>query len=383
MDAQAGARELVDRLVETGQETGVQVAAYLRGELVVDAWAGLADPAGGRRVDPHTLFHSWSTAKGWLSTTVHVLAEQGLLDYDTPVAEYWPRFAVRGKGRITLRHVLTHTAGIPQAPVGITAADLADWDGMCARIADLAPLWEPGSTSAYHALTFGYLLGEVVRRATGRSAADVLREEVARPLGIADDLFFGVPAVQHHRLARLEDGNWATAMARRPPGSLFAAAAPAAVQPRAELGNHIDYLVADVPTAGTMTARAAARMYAALIGDVDGVRLISPRRAAHLATVATAQTDPVLGVPVPKGLGYFLGLPEMGGHARAFGAKGSGGSIAFADPEHGFAFAFAHNRMTAPPADLAGQVATRIRDALGITPPGHPGPVGGDRPPSG
>ncbi|GAB2948086.1 serine hydrolase domain-containing protein [Micromonospora polyrhachis] len=366
MDAQARVQKMLDHLVETGQETGVQVAVYLRGEPVVDAQAGLADPVTGRLVDHRTLFNSWSTGKGSTSTLVHVLAERGLLHYETPVAEYWPQFGARGKHRITVGHVLTHTAGVPQAPQETTVGDLGDWDGMCTRIADLPLLWEPGTATGYHALTYGYILGEVVRRVTGRSVARVLCEHVTGPLGIADDLFFGVPAAQHDRVARLEDGNWVKTMARRPADSLFFKAAPHSIQPSAELGNRSDYLAVDLPCAGTMTAHAAARMYAALVGDVDGVRLISPHRTGRISTITTAEVDRVLGAPVPKGLGYFLGLPEMGGGGSAFGCKGSGGSIALADPKNGFAFAFVHNRMAAPPADLASQVANEVRAALSI-----------------
>jgi CubicO group peptidase (beta-lactamase class C family) len=366
MDAQARTQEMIDDLVGTDRETGLQVAAYLHGEPVLDARAGLADPLTGRRVDGRTLFNSWSTGKGSTSTVVHVLAERGLLDYDESVAAYWPRFGTRGKERITVAHVLTHSAGVPQAPGGITVADLGDWDDMCERIADLEPLWEPGTATGYHAVTFGYILGEVVRLVTGRPIAQVLREEVAGPLGVADELFFGVPAAEHGRVARLEDGNWPALLARRPDDSLFFRAAPHAIQAGAELGNRPDYLAADVPCAGTMTARALARMYAALIGPVGGVRLISPERTARIATVVTAGPDLVLGAPIPKGLGYFLGLPEMGRRPGAFGCKGSAGSVAFADPDRGFAFAFTHNRLTGPPHDLAGQVADQVRDALGL-----------------
>ncbi|MGW0433432.1 serine hydrolase domain-containing protein [Micromonospora sp. NPDC003197] len=366
MDAQARVQKLLDHLVETGQETGVQVAAYLRGAPVVDAHAGQADPATGRLVDHHTLFNSWSTGKGTTSTLVHVLADRGLLRYKAPVAEYWPQFGVGGKHRVTIAHVLTHSAGIPQAPAEITVDDLGDWAGMCARIAELPLLWEPGTATGYHALTYGYILGEVVRRVTGRPIAQVLYEHVTGPLGIADDLFFGVPATQHDRVARLEDGNWVTTMARRPADSLFFKAAPHSIQPSAELGNRADYLAVDLPCAGTMTAHAAARMYAALTGDVEDVRLISPQRTARISEITTAEVDLVLGAPIPKGLGYFLGLPEMGGRRSAFGCKGSGGSIALADPRNDFAFAFMHNRMAAPPADFAAQVANEVRSALGI-----------------
>jgi CubicO group peptidase (beta-lactamase class C family) len=357
---------LLESLCAAGQETGVQVAAYQHGEQVVSACAGQADAGAGRPVHETTLFHCWSAGKGSMATVVHVLAERGLLDYQAPVAEYWPEFAARGKSAITLAHVLTHTAGVPQVPAGLGPGDLADWDGTCAKIAALAPLWEPGTVTGYHAVTFGYILGEVARRVTGRPVAYLLEHEVARPLGIAGELFFGVPRHDHDRVARLEDGNWPAVLARRPAGSLFVRAAPDELQARAELGNQADYLATDVPCAGTMTARALARMYAALIGAVDGVRLVGPGCTALISTAMATGHDRVLAAPVPKTLGYFTGLPEMGQHPRAFGAKGSGGSIAFADPEHGFSFALAHNRLTAPPCDVAAHVAEHVRRALGI-----------------
>ena len=170
--------------------------------------------------------------------------------------------------------MLTHSAGLPQAPPGVTVADLADWDGMCTRIAGLRPLWEPGTATGYHAVTFGYVLGEIVRRVTGRTDFQVLREDVAVPLDIADDLFFGLPAGESDRVARLSDGNWPAIVNARADDSLFFQAAPHAIQPSADLGNRPDYLATDVPSAGTMTATALARMYSALIGEVDGVRLI-------------------------------------------------------------------------------------------------------------
>ncbi|MFI6452655.1 serine hydrolase domain-containing protein [Streptosporangium amethystogenes] len=367
-DVQAVTQQTIDDLVASGRETGIQVCAYLDGEPVVNVCSGTADPATGRLVEETTLFNSWSTGKGLASTVVHVLAEQGLLDYDTLIAEYWPRFAAHGKHGITLAHVLTHRAGVPQAPAGITLADLADWEGMCARIADLRPLWEPGTATGYHALTFGYIVGETVRRATGQSIAQVLHDRVGLPLHTADDLFFGVPADQLPRTARLQDGNWSTIVDSRPDDSPFFQAAPRTVQPGAALGNDPGYLTTDVPCAGTMTAAALARMYAALVGEVDGVRLVSPERTDRIAAILTTDADPVLGAPVPKGLGYFLGLPEMGPHPRAFGCKGSGGSIAYADPDDRFSFALTHNRMTAPPEDTAAHIAGQIRTALGIGP---------------
>lgn len=368
MDAQRRVESFIGRLVDRGQETGLQVAAYRRGELVVDASAGVADPDSGRPVDRRTLFNSWSAGKSMTSTVIHVLADRGLLDYDVPVAEYWPQFAARGKHRVTVAHVLTHCAGVPQAPPGITPADLSDWDGMCASIATLPLLWEPGTATGYHALTFGYILGEVVRRATGRRIADVLRDDIAGPLGVADELFFGVPSEHHDRIARTQDGNWTAVLASRPADSMFFRAAPRSVQPSADLGNSPGYLRADVPCAGTMTARAAALMYAALTRTVGGIRLVDADRLAAITTIRVDTTDRVLGVPVAKCLGYFSGLPEFGGHTGAFGCKGSGGSVAFADPGHELAVAFTHNRMAAPPEDLAIPIIDNVRDALTTAP---------------
>lgn len=366
-DAQKATEQFLQGLVASDQETAIQVAAYLRGEQVVSACAGWADATTRRPVDERTLFNCWSAGKGSTSTVVHVLAEEGLIDYDAPVAQYWPGFGAHGKHAITIEHMLTHSAGIPQAPAGLRVRDLGDWAAMCARIAELTPLWPPGAATGYHAVTYGYVLGEVVRRVTGRPISAVLRERVTGPLGIVDDLHFGVPSSDLDRVARLEDGNWSSALARRPDDSLFFAAAPRAVQAGAELGNRAEYLTVDVPCAGTMSARALARMYAALVTEVDGRRLICAQRTATIASVRTCATDRVLGVPVAKGLGYFMRLPEMAESGTAFGCKGSGGSIGFADPATGFSFAFTHSRLTVPPADVAADVADHVRAALGLS----------------
>ena len=141
-------QKLIDGLIESGEEMGLQVAAYVEGELVVDAWAGLADEATGRKVTGNTLFTSWSTTKGFAATCLHLLADRGRVDYDTPIAVYWPEFAAHGKDKATVRHALTHSAGVPQMPEGVTAEMMTDWEAMCTAIAAQKPLWEPGARLA-------------------------------------------------------------------------------------------------------------------------------------------------------------------------------------------------------------------------------------------
>ena len=180
-------QEAIDQLVESGAERGIQVAVYRNGELVVDAVAGVADPVSGRPVTQDTPFYNFSIVKGATATIAHLLAERGLFAYDTPIAELWPEFAAHGKQGVTIGHVLTQLAGVPGVPLDTTPEDLCDWDKMCDAIADAELWWEPGTKVGYHAYTFGYIVGEIVRRATGKPISQVLREEVAGPLGVASE----------------------------------------------------------------------------------------------------------------------------------------------------------------------------------------------------
>src|ERR1700694_4612006 len=161
-------KKAIDELVDSGAERGLQVAAYQRGALVVDAVAGIADPSTSRPVESSTVFYNFSIGKAAASTVAHVLAERGLFGYDTPVADLWPEFGARGKQKATDRHFLSHTAGVPRIPMNTPLEDLCNWDKMCAAIAD-SELWlEPGTKIGYHAYSFGYLVGEIVRRAPGK-----------------------------------------------------------------------------------------------------------------------------------------------------------------------------------------------------------------------
>ncbi|SCE87102.1 CubicO group peptidase, beta-lactamase class C family [Micromonospora matsumotoense] len=358
----ARVRRTIGDLVDSGREAGVQVAAYRHGRLIIDETAGTADSTTGRPLTAGTPIFSVSTGKGLTSTVVHVLAEAGRLDYDLRIADVWPEFGRHGKHTVTLRHVLTHTAGVPDLPADTTPADFTDWDAMCALIADAVPRWAPGERIAYHAWTYGWLVGEVVRRVTGRRISTVLAEDVAAPLGVPEELFFGVPEADLPRLATLEDHGLADLMAFASAHlPHFDAVAPPAVRPDAAIGSRPDVLRADVPAVGTLTARAAARLYAALIGDVDGVRLISADRLRQVSAVAVRGVEWVFGQETAFGLGYAV--DDDG----SFGTAGSGGSLAYAYPELGLTVAATRNRLGANDGDPMEGLRTLIRDMVRAT----------------
>ncbi|MCR1781940.1 beta-lactamase family protein [Nocardioides carbamazepini] len=338
MTLQRRCQEVLDDLVATGAETGLQVAVHDRGEQVVDAVAGVADSRTGRPVVPETPFFSFSAAKGVTALLGHLLVERGLIGYDTPVAEVWPEFGTHGKTAATLRHVLTHSVGVPAMPGGLGPADLGDWRRVCAAIAEAQPRWRPGTETGYHSYTFGFLVGEIARRVTGRPMGWLLQDWVAMPLGISGELYFGVPPTELSRLARLEDSE---------PQPTDPAAdsilAPWERQPSASLGNSLDLLRADVPSVGTFTARALSTVYAAVL---DG-RLIAAPQSVGLSTVAFEGTDQVFGNPVRLALGYPLGRigASAGEASTTFGWPGGGGSYAYADVATGTSFAVTKNRL--------------------------------------
>ena len=346
-DAQKQVQTAINQLVDSGAERGLQVAVYRGADLVIDAVAGAADPASGRPVTPDTPFYSFSVVKAAASTIVHVLAERGLFGYETPVVQLWPEFGAHGKQSVTVRHVLNHTAGVPGIPLDTTIEDLCNWDKMCAAIADEELWWDPGTKVGYHAYTFGYIVGEIVRRATGKKISQVLREEVAGPLGVADEIYFGMPQSEHHRLARLEDAPMAGPMPEMPPDLPMFKAGPMSTFPNAAMGNRTDVLSADIPAGGKVSARAIARLYAALLTGVDGVRLISPERLREATGVSSSGMDQVFGMPTTWGLGYSIGgLGSAQDTRTTFGVGGVGGSFACGDTANGIAFAVTKNRIS-------------------------------------
>jgi CubicO group peptidase (beta-lactamase class C family) len=345
----------IDQAIAEGREIGVQVAAYHRGKRVIDAWGGLADETTGRRVDGGTLFHVFSVTKAVAATAIHLLAERGRIEYDAPVARYWPEYGVNGKASTTVRHVLTHRACVPQMPEGVTPERMCDWDWMTAEIARLAPLAEPGTRTLYLSMTFGWILGELVRRADPghRSLGRFVAEEIAAPLGI-EDLWIGLPDQHAARVAKLTDAMIPIPTEYLPP--LFLASMPPAVALVPAVFQRPDVMRAEVAgVGGIFTARSEARFWALLAngGELDGVRLLSKERVASFSVPRerSDEPDPVMfGIALPiSAAGYWLGgdHPPVAAakHPRALCHPGQGGSIGWADPDANLAVAICHNRM--------------------------------------
>ncbi|GAA1121084.1 serine hydrolase domain-containing protein [Kribbella jejuensis] len=339
----------IEALVRTGAETGVQVAAYQDGRLVVDAAAGMADPSVGRPLTTGTPIFSFSTGKNVTATLAHLLVARGLLEYETLVADVWPEFGAHGKGTATLRHVLTHTVGLPAMPREITPDDLPDRPKVCAALAAAEPRWRPGTAMGYHSYTFGYLVGELARRTTGRTMSELLRQWITGPLGIEGQLYFAAPDESLPGLARLDQD------AREWPGAPAdddSILAPWESRPSADLGHKLQR--AEVPSVCTATARGLAAMFNAVL--LDG--LVDP-------TPAFEGVDQVFGTPARMALGFPIGrigaAPDE--NSVAFGWPGGGGSYAYADPASGTAFALTKNHLS-PTFDTAVSLATTIRRKL-------------------
>ncbi|MBA4181464.1 MAG: hypothetical protein C0506_12810 [Anaerolinea sp.] len=357
--ANTAIQSLIDRQVAEGSQIGVQVCAYQDGKPVVDAWAGTMGPDDPRPVQPDSLFLSFSTTKGIGALALHMQADKGLIDFDAPVSKYWPAFGKHGKDKITVAQAMSHQAGIHEtAPLDWDwdsgmAPHITDWEAGLRWIEESVPAWEPGTATGYHAVTYAWIVGGIVQHATGRHIQEVIHQDIAKPLGISDSMFVGIPDGLDERLATLAVVPAGDGLGL-PAASDFHRAMPLSFWQHT---NSMAYRKACLPSAnGHFTARALARMYAALAGDgsIDGVRLVSPGAIKNMQRLMTAETDRVLGVPVNKGIGFFLGGEQAGIHGpngprvTAFGHAGAGGSVAFADPEQRLAVGVTINKMAYP-----------------------------------
>lgn len=335
------------------QEVGAAFCLYQDGRVVAQGWGGMADPDTGRGWEQDTLALVFSATKGVVTVAVHQLAERGHLDLDAPVARYWPEFGARGKQDIPLRWVLSHRAGLAAVDAELTLAQVLAWDPVIAAIAAQVPNWEPGTAAGYHARTFGWILGEVVRRVTGTTLGGLVAREIAAPLGL--DLWIGLPPAEEGRTARLLPDP-AAAFGELPADSLHArvTTGPSGLFDYGDMWNRRELHAAELPSSNGITdARSLARMYAATIGEVDGIRLL--RRETLARAVAPEPNDVdavdvVAGVPIARGLGFMLGSALGAGVGpHAFGHPGAGGTVAWADPDAGIAFAYIANQLRLRP----------------------------------
>ncbi|MFK4224151.1 serine hydrolase domain-containing protein [Streptomyces sp. NPDC019890] len=368
------------RNFEQRGERGAAVAVYRDGRKVVDLWAGTRDVDGHEPWAVDTAQIVRSATKGIAAAVVLLLHQRGQIDLDAPVGTYWPEFKAAGKERVVVRQLLSHRAGLPVLDRPLTPAEAADGVSGPAALAAQRPAWEPGTAHGYHAQTYSWLLGELVRRLTGRTTGRWVAEEIARPLGL--DFWIGLPQDDAHRVGCLgpvdepaaADGGGlklrpkpAVSAAYRDPESLtrraFGAIDPAPDE------NDPAYRAAELPASnGISTARALARFYAATIGDVDGGRrLFAPATLTLARTEESAGADRVLVVPTRFGLGFMLhgpASPLFG--PGSFGHPGRGGSLGFADPESGIALGYVTNGLRkGVTADPRAQALIRaVRSAL-------------------
>ena len=336
-------------------EIGAAVAVVVDGCPVVDLWGGLADAHTGRAWEEQTPVLVYSATKGPTAVSALLLWERGVLDIDAPVADVWPDFAAAGKEAVTTRHLLTHQAGLPVFDEPITFSECHDPDLVAARLAGQAPHWEPGTAHGYHPLTFGWLVGEVVRRVTGCSVGRMLADKVTGPLGL--DFWVGLPPEKEASVARLAPGRFDLAgVAPDDPALIFAASildvtsltfrafANPPGQFDVESFNAPELHQAEWPAAnGIGTARALAGLYGELACD----RILSTAVLDEASRVQVSGPDRVLAVDSAFGLGFSLHSTMTAHGPGSFGHEGAGGSVAFADRDRGMGFAYVMNQLTA------------------------------------
>jgi CubicO group peptidase (beta-lactamase class C family) len=335
-------------------EVGASLSVVVDGETKVDIWAGHADKARTRLWERDTIVNLYSTTKGIAAVAAAILVDRGQLDVEQPVAHYWPEFAQAGKEDIPVKWLLSHQAGLPAIDEPLPPGGALDWQTVIHALERQKLEWTPGAAMGYHAITYGWLVGEVTRRISGLTPGAFVRKELAEPLGI--DLFIGTSAAEDPRTAEMIPPEGRPALATGPdPNSLPARALGIASPPAGADVNSRAWRAAELPAAnGHGNARALARMYGALArgGEIDGVRLMGQPTIVRFTTEEANEIDRVIGFEVRRGLGFILSAPpggryHWGPNATAFGHSGAGGSLGFADPETKLGFGYAMNQMTA------------------------------------
>ena len=365
-------REVFERNFDEHGEVGAGFAVYVDGEPVVEITGGVT--TDGAPYDDRTLQMVFSSTKGATAICAHLLSQRGELDLHAPVVQYWPEFGAHGKDQIPVSWLLSHRSGLIDTTRTMTPDEMLDWDTVTAALADSTPLWEPGTQHGYHAVTYGWLVGEVVRRVSGRSLGEFFADEVAGPLGL--DFWIGLPDEQVDRVSKLipmsppeglpmlmaeegagsadGDGAAPTGLVQLldmllGPGNLAgrALSAPGGAAGDEQIWNEPRTWAAQIPAAnGVTNAVSLARMYAAVVGEVDGVRLLSPESVNAAIEPQVEGADAVLMFPIPFGLG-FMRHSDFSPFAgpRSFGHYGAGGSVGFADPDRRLAVGYTMNQM--------------------------------------
>ena len=363
-----GARDAFRANFDEGREVGAAFSAFHKGRKVVDLWGGVADQESGAPWEEDTLMLVFSTTKGMTAVCANKLAQEGKLDTDAPVATYWPEFAANGKADISVAQLMSHQAGLAWIDGTMTAEEALSWEPVIEALQNQHPHWEPGTQHGYHATTFGWLVGEVIRRVADRSVGAYLHDEVATPLGL--DLWIGLPEEQESRVGRLisflppgismdvvaaeqatgePDPVRELIMAFLGPDTMLGKAlfAPGNALADDDIWNSRAMHAAEVPAAnGIADARSVAKMYAACVSEVDGIRLLTPDQVTKATTKLTEGPNTVLmDMDIQFGLGFMLrtDLLALGG-PRSFGHFGAGGSVCWADPDAELSFGYVMNR---------------------------------------
>lgn len=356
-------KNAVEKALSLGED-GISFAAYYQGNPLVYAWGGVSNKETGAPVNEDTLFPIFSVTKGITATAVQLQADRGLLDLQAPIARYWPEYAQNGKEKTTVRDALSHRAGIPQMPQGVTPELLADWDWMIRQIETFTPIFEPGKYNAYHVLVWGWLAGEIVRRTDPkkRSFQQFVIEELFEPIGIKD-LYIGIPDEAAPRVAKLSGGDAAFSVDTYH-------TMPDPVFPGSTVHNQLSMQKAVDPGAGGITtASDLAKFFGMLAngGSIDGVRILSEERVKKLPEPRDGAHDKEQVLPIPVWFGangFWLGGepnasdPIVGSSRNTIYSPGAGGSIAWADLDRKLSVAICHNNMDAASSAMPG--------------PGHP-----------
>jgi CubicO group peptidase (beta-lactamase class C family) len=360
----AQVRDEFERNFAERGEAGASVCVTVDGETVADLWGGTTDAATGTAWEPDTITHVWSATKGATALCAHILASRGQLDLNAPVTAYWPAFGKSGKDGVLVRHLLTHQAGLPAVREPLPAGCFYDWQLMVDVLAREEPFWQPGTRTGYHALTFGFLVGELVRRVSGRSLGTFFREEVAEPLGL--DFWIGLPEEHEPRVARTIPADLPQPGDPVPSFYVMALTEPTSL-PALMFGNNGGYMLtpgesdtraahaAEMGSVGGITnARGLAGLYRplALGGAAEGIRLVEESQVVLMGAVSAATAcDAVFHVPTRWSLGFVKSadnryLPRADQDSmllseEAFGYIGMGGSLGFADPRARLSFGYA------------------------------------------